>query len=54
MVYRTALFLEELQLTSVAGLGGQESDLSSSLFLPDIPDNDDEESHDNTDSVNFL
>lgn len=37
--------LEELQLGTVPGLGGQESDLNSFLFFPDIPDNDDENNH---------
>ena len=44
---------EELQLGTVAGLGGLVSDLSSSFFA-DIPDDDNEDNHDNTGSITLL
>lgn len=43
--------LEEPQLGTGPGLGGQESDLSSSLIFPDIPDIGDENDHDNISNV---
>jgi len=46
--------LEELQLGTGPGLGGQESDLSSFLFFRDIPDKDDENNHDNINNITSL
>ena len=45
------LFSEELQLGTMAGLGGLVSDRSS--FFADIPD-DDEDNHDDTGSITLL
>lgn len=52
-VDHTLLFLGEFRLGTVAELGAQETDLISFFFL-DIPDNDDENNHDNITSLTLV
>lgn len=54
IVYCTVLFLGELCLRRVAGLGGQETGPSSSLRVPYIPGNDGENGYDPIHQLTLL